>query len=164
MLIKYNIENGGVGIVEVVLDGEPRAITELKVQKFGKRSWKTLADFVWYDGTNILRARREYTWDGANVPQIFRWYEGVGEHLAASLLHDYTYNYHEFIVWDARTESWIRKKVAKSDADALWRQILEKYYVCDETRSEMLWAAVAIGGWWNWIKYRAYHDDLAVLL
>lgn len=87
---------------------------------------------------------------------MFRWYEGRGEHLLASCVHDWLYQYHYVACYWPDT-GWRYCRVTKRYADRQWYRILHHVYVVRETKEFAVWYAVHVGGWWAW-----YFDPCAL--
>lgn len=151
-IVDYTDELGVQRQVRVDLRGcKPRAVTPPIADTLCPgTAWRFAGDFLWWDGEQLLRFRRGYAWDGADVPWACRWYEGRADHLAASGAHDWCYGYHFIEVWDGWR--WVLRRIDKGYADMLWRQILEYHYGVRLGKRWALWAAVAGGGWLSWLS------------
>lgn len=110
--------------------------------------WVLDVDAYYWTGGEWLRIPRGFRWNGASVPWLFQWYEGRSEHLVASCVHDWCYQYHFVAVLVG--DRWLYRRVTKRFADRQWYQILEHIYSVRHTKDFATWYVLHVGGLFAW--------------
>lgn len=102
-----------------------------------------------------------YRTDFASIPGLFRiFYERVGQHSKAALVHDYIYDTRGVSL---TTAPGVKRPVSRSEADRIFLQAMEVLGV-RYTKRRAFWFGVRVGGWWAWMKrsiWWEYYRDKA---
>ena len=151
IFVPYTVASGDTERIGVEMNGRRRWIIPPRYRQVAKQQWVLLADAIYCDGKNIFRYRKGFMWNGASVPKLLQWYEGAGDHLPASLRHDYAYQYHWAETYDLFGFEWVRARVGKGWTDAEFRADIELAGT-RETKSVNLWLQVHVWGWLPWLR------------
>lgn len=124
---------------------------------FSRLEWELVEDFYFKIPSGTFRVKAPFFFDGASVPRIFWWIPGlspVGILLIQGLIHDafYKNGFVELIYPDGSIDSWGLGCGQKVGDDLLLMvgKIAHGVIIINY----VAYAAVRVGGWNAWRKYR----------
>ena len=115
----------------------------------GLRKWEILNDWEVEHRDGKIFIPGGFVFDGASIPRFFRRiYSPTGYLFIAGLVHDYCYRYGFYLNKDFDME--FKTKVNQEQADAMFMELVNKFYPSHQKKSWVAYKALRLGGCIAW--------------